>query len=351
MPPARVSFVLPLVALALSCQKATPQPLIYVSNEDGGDVAIVDPNSAQVIARIPVGKRPRGVKLSPDGKVLYVALSGSPKAGPGIDESKLPPADRNADGVGVVDLAARKLVRTIASGRDPEAFDVSQDGKTLFVSNEDAAEMSVVDLSSGTVTARVAVGREPEGVTVRPDGKVVYVTSEQDNEVTAVDMSSLAVLAHIPAGQRPRSIVFARDGKTSFVADEMGGMVTVLDVARSAPASAIKIEQVVKTPLGPRPMGGAISPDGKLVFVSCGRSGSVVVVDVATRTQLRTIDGVGARPWGIGVSPDGKWLYSANGPSDDVSVIEVATGQIAKRVKVTGQPWGIAVGAPGPKPN
>jgi YVTN family beta-propeller protein len=183
-------------------------------------------------------------------------------------------------------------------------------------------------------------------VTIRPDGKVVYVTSEQDNEVAAIDIGTLAVLAHIPAGQRPRSIVFSKDGKTGFVADEMGAMVTVLDVAANAPAGAIKIEQATKTPLGPRPMGGAISPDGKLVFVSCGRSGSVVVIDVATRSQVRTLDGVGARPWGVAVSPDGKWLYTANGSSDDISIIDLATSQITKRVRVGGQPWGIAVGAP-----
>src|SRR5260370_39744256 len=129
MPPVRISFVLPLFALTLSCRKATPQPLIYVSNEDGGDVAIVDPNSAQVIARIPVGKRPRGVRLSPDNKVLYVALSESPKGGPGVDESKLPPAARDADGVGVVDLAARNPAGTIASRRQPAPFDVAQGGQ------------------------------------------------------------------------------------------------------------------------------------------------------------------------------------------------------------------------------
>ena len=69
--------------------------------------------AARWSARIPVGKRPRGIKLSRDGKTLYVALSGSPRGGPGVDESKLPPADRAADGVGVVDVASRKLVRTL----------------------------------------------------------------------------------------------------------------------------------------------------------------------------------------------------------------------------------------------
>ena len=58
-----------------------------------------DPEAGTVVERIAVGKRPRGIRLSRDGKQLLVALSGSPIAGPGVDESKLPPPDRAADGV------------------------------------------------------------------------------------------------------------------------------------------------------------------------------------------------------------------------------------------------------------
>ena len=132
---------------------------------------------------IAVGKRPRGIKLSRDGKRLFVALSGSPIAGPGVDESKLPPADRAADGIGVIDLESRTLVRTYPSGQDPESFDLSPDGQTLYVSNEETAEMSALDLERGTITARVHVCDEPEGVTVSPDGRVVYVTCEAASAV------------------------------------------------------------------------------------------------------------------------------------------------------------------------
>src|SRR3982750_495786 len=95
---------------------------LYVSAEESGEIIVVDADRGEVAARIPVGKRPRGIKLSHDGKRLYVALSGSPRAAPGADESKLPPPDRAADGVGVVDLATPKLVRTYAGGQEPGAF-------------------------------------------------------------------------------------------------------------------------------------------------------------------------------------------------------------------------------------
>jgi hypothetical protein len=104
------------------------RPIAYTSDEAGGNVAVVDLSHAEVVANIPVGKRPRGVKLSPDRTLLYVALSGSPRGGPGIDESKLPPPDRSADGIGIVDVATRKLVKIIPSGQDPETFDIAPDG-------------------------------------------------------------------------------------------------------------------------------------------------------------------------------------------------------------------------------
>ena len=192
-------------------------PRIYVSDETGRDVVVLDPDSGREVGRIEVGKRPRGLRLTRDGKQLMIALSGSPIGGPGVDESKLPPADRAADGIGVVDVATGKLVRKFNSGQDPESFDISPDGKFLYVSNEDAAEMSVVDLSSGTISARVKVGEEPEGVTVRPDGRVVYVSCEADNEIVAVDTATLKVVARVKTEPRPRSIVFVPDSTVAFV--------------------------------------------------------------------------------------------------------------------------------------
>jgi YVTN family beta-propeller protein len=343
-PPSLLSVLL-IASLGGAALQSTARAAdhLYVSTEEGGEIAVVDPDAGQVVARIPVGKRPRGVKLSRDGKRLYVALSGSPRSGPGMDESKLPPADRAADGVGVVDLAARKLTATIPSGQDPESFDLSKDGKRLYVSNEETAEMSEVDLASGKVTRTVKVGEEPEGVTLRPDGKVVFVTSEQTNQVAAVDVKKMTVVGRIATGPRPRAVVLTRDGRTGFATCENAALVTAFDAIKMKPLADIKIEPVAKTPLGPRPMGAALSPDGKLVYVSNGRGESVAVIDVATRKVVKLIDGVGARPWGIAVSTDGKRLYTANGPSNDLSVVDLATGKVEKRIKIGGLPWGVAL--------
>ena len=136
-----------------------PPPAIgvYITNEQSGDLSIVDAATQSVVATIPLGKRPRGIAASPDGKLLYVALSGSPSAPPGVDEKTLPPPDRSADGIGVVDIAARKLVRVLTSGPDPEVVAVSHDGAKLFVANEDAARLTMINAADGTIAGTIKV--------------------------------------------------------------------------------------------------------------------------------------------------------------------------------------------------
>jgi YVTN family beta-propeller protein len=335
-------YLLPCVAVAAAGPAGGAERL-YVSDETGGNVVIVDPKSASVVARIAVGKRPRGIQVSPDSERVYVALSGNPIGGPNVDESKLPPPDRRYDGIGVVDLAAQKLVNTYQSGADPEAFALSHDGKVLYVSNEDSAQMSAVDLTTGKVRATVAVGSEPEGVAVSADDRVVYVTCETSNNVYAVDAHGMKVLAKIPTQKRPRAIFLANAAKRGYVTDEFGAALTVFSTDDY---------QVVKTislgdPKVVRPMGIA-STDGQRLYVTTGRFGALLEVDPEAGTVLRTVAKVGARPWGVALSPDGTKAYTANGPSGDVAVIDLRSGQVERRIAVGGSPWGV-VAAPAPR--
>jgi len=316
---------------------------LYVSDETGGNVVIVDPQSASVVARIAVGKRPRGIQVSADHKRVYVALSGNAIGGPNVDESKLPPPDRRYDGIGVVDLVTQKLITTYQSGADPEAFALSHDGKVLYVSNEDSGRMSAVDLTTGKVRATVAVGSEPEGVAVSADDRVVYVTCETSNSVYAVDAHGMKVLATIPTQKRPRAIFLAAAAKRGYVTDEFGAALTVFSTDDY---------QVVKTislgdPRVVRPMGIA-STDGTRLYVTTGRFGALLEVDPDTGTVLRSVARVGARPWGVALSPDGSEAYTANGPSGDVAVIDLKSGEVEHRIAVGGSPWGV-VAAPAPR--
>src|SRR5687767_11406195 len=185
---------------------AAPTELAYVTNEDSQELSVIDTRTDSVVATIPVGTRPRGVRVTPDGKTVFVALSGSPKCPPTMpdEECEKLKSDKTKDGIAVVDAVTRRVTRILPGGSDPEAFDISRDGSTLFVSNEDADLASIVDIRSGKVRSSVTVGREPEGVRLQPDGAAVWVTGETDNNLTLIDTKTGKVIGRIKVGKRPR---------------------------------------------------------------------------------------------------------------------------------------------------
>lgn len=340
-----------LIALAPLAGQASQRYQIYVSNEKSGDVTVIDGSDNRVLGTIAVGKRPRGIHAGPDGKTVYVALSGTPIAAPPKLDAKGNPifqrgkddddddsvkADKSADAIGVLDVSTRKLSRKISAGSDPEEFALSKDGTRLYVSNEDVKTASVINIATGKVEYIIPVGQEPEGVATAPDGKRFYVTCEAGGEIYAVETGGYTIVGHFKVDVRPRSMAFLPGGDIGFIPSESTGELNVIDTVN------LKVQKVITLPPGSRPMSVKVALDGRKVYVSDGRAGTISVLDSHTYELLNTIK-VGTRPWGIALSPDGKLLYSANGPSNDVSVVDLAANKEIARVKAGTSPWSVAI--------
>jgi len=342
-----------LVACSAACAEAAPSYQVYVTNERSGDITVINGGDGAVTATIPVGKRPRGIHVSPNGKTVYVALSGTPiEAPPQIDAHGNPVfakrqakdddddddanADKAADGIGVVDVASKRLTVKLNAGSDPEEFALSKDGKHIYISNEDVKTASVINIATGKLEHIIPVGQEPEGVTTTPDGKQFYVTCEAGGDIYVIETGDYSVAAHFKVNGRPRSVVFLSSGGIGFIPSESTGELNIIDTANAA------VSKTITLPAGSRPMRVKLSIDEKKLYASNGRAGTISVIDTRTYELLSTIK-VGARPWGIGVSPDGKLLYAANGPSDDVSVVDLQTNMEVAKIKVGSSPWGIAI--------
>src|ERR1041384_7254770 len=282
-------FCLVCVLLASVACADAPSYLVFVSNERSGDVTVIDGTTDAVVATFPVGKRPRGIHATPDGKRVFVTLSGSPRMAPGVDENRAP-ADKTADGLGVIDPVARKLIDRWHVGSDPEQFAISKDGKLAFVANEDDASISIIDLSSGQIRGKVKVSEEPEGVGVNPANGEVYVTCEEKGEVFAIDPDQQRVISTIETGGRPRSVAFLPDGARPYVACENGGDIALID------AQSHKLLSKIQLPTGSLPMGTAVSHDGKELYVSTGRGNAIAIIDTQKNQVVTTVP-VGNRVW------------------------------------------------------
>src|SRR4051794_34997165 len=282
---------------------------LCVSNEKGGDVTLIDVSTQKIIATIPVGKRPRGIHASPDGRTLFVALSGRPIEGPPKLDAKGNPifgrddddeaerkTDHDADGIGVVDLTTLKFVRKLKAGSDPEQFAVAADGRHLYIANEDVATMSVMNVETGKVEKIVPVGKEPEGVQLSPDGREVYVTCETNGDVFAIDTKTAKVVAHFTVPTRPRNVAFLPDGGRAFVPSESSEQISLVDTG------AHSVLKTARLPRGSRPMGLAMHPQGKHLYIATGRGGTVLVMDT-TRLEVTNTIAVGKRPWSLAMTP------------------------------------------------
>jgi len=334
-----VPVLLNLVCILNLATAETSPYVLYVSNEISGDITVVNGETLTVLHSFPVGKRPRGIEITPDGAHVLVALSGSPRMGPGADPERARDlkADKSADGIAVVDRATGKIARTLSVGSDPEKFALSADGHSLFVANEDTAEISAWDYASGQKLWVAPVSEEPEGVAVHPRRPEVFAGCEQGGDIYVLDTATGQQLSRILVGARPRSIAFSPDGNQAYVALEGEGSVAVIDVTTRQLRSKIKLDPAPTLPMGVAPL-----PDGRHLLVTTGRIGKLARLDLASEKAV--LAPVGKRPWGVVLSPDGKRVFTANGPSNDVSVVEVETMKEIARVKVGQGPWGLAIG-------
>ena len=312
-----------LLALLLVAASPVAAETIYVSDEEANVVHVVDGRRLAVIARIPVGQRPRGLGLSRDGKLLYVAVS-------------------NDNRIDVVDLPTRKVVGQLPSGPDPELFALDPDGRHLYVANEDDNFVSVVDIAGKRITREVPVGIEPEGMAVSPDGRIVVNTSETTSMVHFIEAATGKLTDNVPVDTRPRYAAFTPDGRKLWVTSEVRGTLAVIDVATRKVDTVIDFETAGLPTDFVQPVGIAMTRDGSRVFVALGRGKLVAEVDPKRHAIIRSFP-VGLRAWNLALSPDETRLYTANGLSGDVSVIDLDSNRPSGTVTLGGKPWGIVV--------
>ncbi len=290
---------------------------VFVTNESGDDVSVIDAATATVIGTIPVGKRPRGIGTAPDGSEIYVAVSGE-------------------NAIAVIDPVSMKVLRKFDSGPDPETFAVHPNGN-LYISNEEHAKASVFNPKTGELVAEIKVGLEPEGVAISPDGTRAIVTSESTNMLHLIAIPEHKIVANILVGARPRAAAFSADGKTAYATSEISGEVKKVDVASGKIIGKMPLADDKAKPKDILP-----SRDGKLLYVAGGRANRVFVLDEQSLEIQHEIP-VGNRVWGLALSKDGARLYSSDGASDQVSVIDTATNKVVATVPVGKMPWGIAL--------
>ncbi|MER3447756.1 MAG: hypothetical protein C4291_13385 [Candidatus Dadabacteria bacterium] len=134
--------------------------VFYVADMRADGVFIVDGNTLSKVGFIPTGIGTHGLYPSRDGKKLYVANRGSHKI-------HGPPHGKGS--VSVIDFATCKVEATwpIPGGGSPDMGNVSADGKQLWLSGRYDNVVYEINTATGNVKS-IPVGKEPHGLTIWP---------------------------------------------------------------------------------------------------------------------------------------------------------------------------------------
>ena len=283
----------------------------------------------------------------------------------------------------MIDVASLTLVDRILAVRDPEAFDLSADGRHMYISLEDDSALAILDLETyfaartekpdlvvagrnneaedtrddddddvrhgdGAVAADVAgitlieTGPEPEGVLANPDGRTVYVASEVANIVHVIDLDSGKIVNNAVVGNRPRRLVLAAEGRELWVTNELGASLSILDTVDYRVMDTIAFLPRGMRPEDVTPVGMTLTADGKTAIVALGRANHVAFVDVASR-KIEAYVLVGERAWNTTLDRDNARLFVVNGLSDDITIIDVEDRTVIKSVRVGRVPYEVLI--------
>ena len=187
---------------------------VLVTNWCSMDLDIVDTAKGEVVTTIPIdGKHPRGIAITPDDKVAFVAVMGSDKTVR-------------------VDLESGKVSDFAATGDGPRHLLVSPDGSKLYISNNGAGTVSEVDATTGKTLREVQVGSEPRSMAISPDGGAIYVGNYGSSTVSKIRTKDFEVVQTEKTDALPIGITYEPTKKRVWVAS-YGGSIIVFDDSRT----------------------------------------------------------------------------------------------------------------------
>lgn len=292
---------------------------LLVGNKAEDTLSIIALASGEELARLPTGKMPHEIAISPDGKQAAVVAYG----GTTID---------------VFDVAARTKLKTIdlSPNERPHGLLWLSDGR-LIATTEGSQSVAMV-APDGTVTS-IATGQQgTHMIVVAPDNRTAYTANIASGTVSVLDLDDAKKLRDLAVGGKPEGLALAKGGRELWVGDLDAPRVSIWDTATGV--------RIAEQPVDPVAIRVLASPDGKLIATSNIASGTISLFDAETRARVQTIKVSGEQAKGqvtLLFSADSKRLYAAETGHDKVAEIDIATGKVLRRIAAGKNGDGLAI--------
>ncbi len=334
-----------------------PSPTLLILAKSDNTVAIVDPTTLQVLARVAAGPDPHEIIASDDGKLAFISNYGG--------------SDSTLNTISVVDLVARKPLPPIDLGALRSSHGLAFAGGKLYFTAETNKVIGSYDPTTQRVDWILGTGQDRT--------HMIAVSSSLDRIVTSnVNSGTISIIeqvsqpnggfgpppggappqgsgppnigpppggprltwkvTNVPAGNGAEGFDISPDGKEIWAANARDATVTIIDVAAKRATATI-----------PVPVKGAnrlkFTPDGRLALISGlgARAGdtSLVVLEASTRKEVKQLN-LGGGAAGILIAPDGSRAYVAVSTGDKIAVLDLKTLAVVGQIDAGKQPDGMA---------
>ena len=321
----RAVAALAAILIGATSANAENGGVLLIGNKGENTVSFVDLGSGEELARLPTGRMPHEIAISPDGARAAVVAYG----GTTID---------------VFDIASRAKVKTIdlSPNEGPHGIVWLDDGR-IVATTERSQSVAIVDPAEGKLLASIPTAQEgTHMVAVTNDGSRAYTANIAAGTVSVLHLKQARKIRDLEVGGEPEGIALSVDEKMLWVGDLEGARVQAFDTASFA--------KVAEVETGPVPIRVAASPDGRWIVTSNLGNGSITVIDASTLEKVRDITVSGVQQAGqvtILFGPDGK-LYAAETGRNQIAEIDLVSGEVVRRLPAGEQGDGLAIAASAP---
>lgn len=292
---------------------------LLVGNKGEDTLSIIALDSGAELARLPTGRMPHEIAISPDGKQAAVVAYG----GTTID---------------IFDVAKRTKLRTIdiSPNERPHGLLWLADGR--LVATAEGSESVAVVAPDGKLTSIATGQKGTHMIAVAPDNRTAYTANIGSGTVSVLDLDDGKKLRDLAVGGKPEGLALTKGGRELWVGDLDAPRVSIWDTRAGG--------KIAELPVDPVAIRVLASPDGKLVATSNIASGTISLFDAETRAPLKMIKVSGEAAKGqvtLLFSSDSKRLYAAETGHDKVAEIDVARGAVLRRIAAGKQGDGLAI--------
>lgn len=307
-------------AAANAAAKAAAPP-IFVLNSLEASISVIDPVTWTETARLPTGKEPHHLYLTPDEKSIIVA-------------------NATGDSLTFVDPRTGVIQRTVRDIIDPYHLRFSPDMKWFVTAANRLNHIDIYrwDGSNPHLVQRITTTKTPSHLWIDAKSTTIYSTMQDSDELVAIDLRTQKLLWRVPTGKMPADLYGSPDGKLIYIGLTGSDGVEVFAVNPTAPATPAQRMGMITTAKGAHAFRAA--GDGKHLYVSNRVANSISKIDMTTQKVVDNYPAPGG-PDCMDVSADRRYIYLSSRWARKLSVIDTVEKKVIHQVNVGKSPHGV----------